>query len=551
MKMTGAEVLVKCLEMEGVDVLFGYPGGQVIPIFDALYQHKKVKNILVRHEQGAAHAADGYARASGKVGVCLATSGPGATNLVTGIANAYMDSIPMVAFTGQVRTPYIGTDAFQEADITGITMPIVKHNYLVKKAEDLARVIREAFYIARTGRPGPVLVDLPGDITGTEADFTIPKTVEIDSYKPTYEGHPKQIKAAAALIEKAEQPVIIIGGGVINSGASELVKQLAEKTNIPVIHTLMGKGGFPESSNLSLGMPGMHGTVTANKAIQESDLIIALGMRFDDRVTGDLSKFAPKAKVIHVDIDPAEIGKVRTPLVPIVGDLQWVLTAMLEYVPERPAGDWNALLERMKEQFALTWEKLEDEIHPAEVVEALWRLTKGEAIVATEVGQNQMWAAQFYKMEKPRRFLSSGGLGTMGYGFPAAIGAQVAFPNETVIDIAGDGSIQMNIQELGTACEQKLPVKVFILDNCHLGMVRQWQELFWDKRYSGTPLCYNPDFAMVAEAYGGVGIRVSSRKELEPKLKEALVSNGQASILPHQDSEGSERVSDGGARMAD
>ncbi len=521
MKMTGAKALLEALKREGVEIIFGYPGGAVIPIYDELYD-SDIENILPRHEQAAGHAADAYARASGKVGVCMATSGPGATNLTTAIATAYMDSIPIVAITGQVRTSLIGTDAFQEADTTGITMPIVKHNYLVKKAEELPRIVREAFYIARSGRPGPVLIDLPVDVTAGEREFEIPDEVELESYKPTLDGHPKQIKAAAKLINAAERPVILAGGGVVSANAAEELKAVAKAGNLPVIHTLMGKGAFPESDELSVGMPGMHGTVAANRAIQTSDLLIAVGMRFDDRVTGKLDRFAPKAKVVHIDVDPAEIGKVRPATVPIVGDAKRVLAALVEHIEPKDRSDWLGQIKAWQEEFKLRYEKLDGEIHPAQVVEVLHKLTGGEALVTTEVGQNQMWAAQFYKVDRPRRFLTSGGLGTMGYGFPAALGAQVACPDDMVIDIAGDGSFQMNIQELGTAVQYELPVKVVVLDNCHLGMVRQWQELFWNKRYSNTPLCYNPDFVMVAEAYGAEGIRISKPEELEGGLKEAL-----------------------------
>lgn len=522
--MTGAEILVKSLIREGVDIMFGYPGGVVLPIFDVLYD-APIKFILTRHEQAAAHAADGYARATGKIGVCLATSGPGATNLVTGIATAYMDSIPMVAFTGQVPTQMIGNDAFQEADITGITRPITKHNYLVEDVKDLARIIKEAFYIARTGRPGPVLIDVPKDISTGETEFKYPDEVNIRSYRPTYEGHPGQIKRAIQAIADSKKPIIYSGGGVILSEASEELKEFVEKTQIPVTMTLLGLGGFPSNHKLSLGMLGMHGTQYANHAIMESDLIIAIGARFDDRVTGRLQDFAPHAKVIHIDIDPTSISKNIKVDIPIVGDIKQVLTQMNKKISSPSADKWLKQIEDWKKKYPLTYKDDDDNIiRPQYVVEQIYEVTKGEAIITTEVGQNQMWAAQFYQYVRPRTFLSSGGLGTMGYGFPAAIGAQLGKPDKIVFDIAGDGSIQMNIQEITTAVCAKAPVKVAILNNGYLGMVRQWQELFYKKRYSGTCL-ENPDFVKVAEAFGAVGIKVSRKNEVKPAIEKAIKIN--------------------------
>ena len=521
MRISGAQALLEGLKREGVEVVFGYPGGALLPISDALYHDTAIRHILVRHEQAAAHAADGYARATGKVGVCLATSGPGATNLVTGLATAHMDSIPVVAVTGQVPTAAIGRDSFQEADITGITMPITKHNYLVKNVRDLPRVIKEAFYIASTGRRGPVLIDLPRDVSQAELDFEYPDRVELRGYQPQAKGHPLMIKKAAALIAGAERPVIIAGGGVVASGAAEELAELAQLINAPVTATLMGKGVFPERDELSLGMPGMHGTAYANYAVNGADVIIAVGMRFDDRVTGKLETFAPNAKFIHIDIDPAEIGKSVQPAVPIVGDVKLVLAALMKRLDQQDHSQWLAVVREWKERYPLSYKG--NGLKPQMIVEQIHDITKGEAIVATEVGQNQMWAAQFYACQRPRQFLSSGGLGTMGYGFPAAIGAQVAFPDAVVWDIAGDGSIQMNIQELATAVANKLPVKVAILNNGYLGMVRQWQELFFGKRYSCVDLsCGMPDFVKLAEAYGAAGMRVDKEEEVRPALRKAM-----------------------------
>jgi acetolactate synthase-1/2/3 large subunit len=526
--MTGAEIFIESLKREGVKHIFGYPGGVVLGIFDLLYDDKDIQLILTRHEQGAVHAADGYARSTGKPGVVLVTSGPGATNTVTGIATASMDSIPLVVFSGQVPTMLIGNDAFQEADIVGISRPCTKYNFLAKDVNELSRIVREAFYIATSGRPGPVLIDLPKDVTAGKADFTWPE-IKIRSYNPTYEGNKWMITQAAHLIAKSKKAVIIAGGGVILSGGHKELRELAEFTSLPVTMTLMGLGSFPGTHELSLGMPGMHGTYYANKAIQESDLLIAIGMRFDDRVTGKLDAFAPHAKIIHIDIDPTSIRKNVRVDIPIVGDVKRVLTVLNKVMREEIKEQWDEVrriwlkqIDAWKRERPLTYTYSDEVIKPQFVVEKIYELTKGDAIITTEVGQNQMWAAQFYKLDKPRMWLTSGGLGTMGYGFPAAIGAQLAHPNKLVIDIAGDGSIQMNIQELATAVINKLPVKVAILNNHYLGMVRQWQELFFNERYSYTHLEVVPDFVKVAEAYGAVGLRATKPSEVEPVLKEAF-----------------------------
>jgi acetolactate synthase-1/2/3 large subunit len=528
MKISGAEIIIESLKREGVKHIFGYPGGVVLNIFDSLYDNKDIKLILTRHEQGAIHAADGYARATGKAGVALVTSGPGATNTVTGIATASMDSIPLVVFSGQVPTMLIGNDAFQEADIVGITRPCTKYNYLVKDVNDLSRIIKEAFHIATTGRPGPVLIDLPKDVTSGKTEFTWPE-LDMRSYKPTYEGNKWMITQAAHTIAKAKKPVIVAGGGVISSGAYKELREFAEHAEIPVTMTLMGLGGFPGTHALSLGMLGMHGTYYANKAVQESDLLIAIGMRFDDRVTGKVDAFAPHAKIVHIDIDPTSIRKNIRVDVPIVGDVKRVLTVMNKVLKEEVKEQWAEVrkvwlkqMEDWKAERPMTYTWSDELIKPQFVVEKIYELTKGDAIICTEVGQNQMWAAQFYKYDKPRTWLSSGGLGTMGYGFPAAIGAQLAFPNKLVIDIAGDGSIQMNIQELATAVINKLPVKVAILNNRYLGMVRQWQELFYNERYSYSHLDVVPDFVEIAHAYSAVGLRATKPSEVEPVLKEAF-----------------------------
>lgn len=499
--------------------MFGYPGGQVLPIFDRIYD-SDMKFILVRHEQGAAHAADGYARATGKPGVCISTSGPGATNLVTGIATAYMDSVPMVAITGQVKTFLIGNDAFQEADVTGITRPITKHNFLVKDVKELARTVREAFYIASSGRPGPVLIDIPSDVQTAETEFSWPEEVSMRSYKPTLFGHPGQIKKAAKMIAAAKKPVIYAGGGVIISEAHQELRELAEKLKAPVTWTLMGIGCFPSQHESALGMLGMHGTAYANHAIMGADLILAIGARFDDRVTGRLDTFAPSAKIIHIDIDPSSISKNVKVDIPIVGDAKNILGQLLEEIEPVDISAWLKAVEDWKKKHPMTYKK-EGLIKPQYVIEQIYEATKGEAIIATEVGQNQMWAAQWYKYSQPRTFLSSGGLGTMGYGFPAAIGAKVGCPERIVFDIAGDGSIQMNIQELATCVCNKINLKIAILNNGYLGMVRQWQELFYKKRYSQVCLSA-PDFVKLADSFGAVGILVKDKEQVRPAIDKAL-----------------------------
>jgi acetolactate synthase-1/2/3 large subunit len=522
--MTGAEILIECLKREGVEVIFGYPGGQVLPLFDKLFD-APFNFILTRHEQAAAHAADGYARATGKAGVCIATSGPGATNLVTGIATAYMDSIPMVAITGQVKTFLIGNDAFQEADITGITRPVTKHNYLIKDVRDIARTVREAFYIAQTGRPGPVLIDLPSDVQMQEAQFVWPESVEMRSYKPTYAGHPGQIKKAAKLISGSSRPIIYVGGGAIISSAFGEIRELAEQIQAPVTMTLMGLGAFPSDHPLALGMLGMHGTAYANHAIMESDLILAIGARFDDRVTGKLEAFAPKAKIIHIDIDPSSISKNVRVHIPIVGDCRTVLREMIPEIKKKPdTAQWLATVAEWKKKFPLRYDGKSGGLKPQYVIEQICKVTRDEAIICTEVGQHQMWAAQWGSYIWPRSFISSGGLGTMGFGFPAAMGAKMGRPEKTVFDIAGDGSIQMNIQELATCVSNKINVKVAILNNGFLGMVRQWQELFYKHRYSHTTL-FNPDFVKLAESYGACGIRVKKHDEVVPAIEKAIATD--------------------------
>ncbi len=529
MKKTGAQIFVESLRQENVDTVFCYPGGATLNITDALGL-TDIRQIVVRHEQGAVHAADGYARASGRPGVCLVTSGPGATNTVTGIATAYMDSIPLVVFSCQVNTMLIGNDAFQEADIVGITRPCTKHSYLVKDVKDIARVTKEAFYIARSGRPGPVLVDIPKDVTSATAEFRYPEKVFIRSYQPNYMGHPGQIKRAMKLIASARRPVLFTGGGIISSGASEELAKLAETLSIPVTSTLMGLGGFPGNDDLFLGMLGMHGTYAANMAITHCDVLIAVGARFDDRATGKTDEFAAHAKIIHVDIDPTSISKNIRVDVPIVGDSRLVLEKMVEIAEKdgeafRKYSDsvkpWIEEIAGWKKNYPLTYVR-NGSLKPQYVIERIFALTKGKAIISTEVGQNQMWTAQFYKFLRPRTMLTSGGLGTMGYGFPAGIGAQVAFPDSLVIDIAGDGSIQMNIQELATAVQYNLPVKVIILNNRYLGMVRQWQELFYDKRYTWTHMDHGPDFVKLAEAYGAEGYRIEKEEEVDAVLKKAF-----------------------------
>ena len=518
-KMNGAKILIESLKKEGVGAVFGYPGGQALPLFDALY-HSDLKFYLVRHEQGAAHAADGYARVTGKPGVCIATSGPGATNLVTGIATAYMDSIPMVAITGQVKTFMIGNDAFQEADMIGITRPITKHNYLVKDVKDLARTVKEAFHIASTGRPGPVLIDLPSDVQLAETEFHYPEKVNIRGYKPTYCGHPGQIKRAVKMIAESKRPVIYAGGGVILSGAAKELKELAEKINSPVTMTLLGLGSFPGNHELSLGMLGLHGTGYANHAVQNCDLLIAIGARFDDRVTGKIDEFAPHAKIIHIDIDPSAISKSVPVDVPIVGDVKCVLDEFLKIVHRPHDKEWTEKILEWKQKHPLHY-NTDDKLRPQYVIQQICEATKGDAIIATDVGQHQMWTAQWYNFMRPREFLSSGGLGTMGYGLPAGIGAKVGKPGSEVFVISGDGSIQMNIQELATAVVNKIDVKIAILNNSCLGMVRQWQELFYGKRYSHTKL-ENPDFVKIAEAYGAVGMRIGKKEDVRSAIEKAM-----------------------------
>lgn len=530
MELTGAGILLESLKREGVELLFGYPGGAVIDTYDELYR-SGLKHILVRHEQGAVHAADGYARASGRAGVCLVTSGPGATNTVTGIATAYADSIPLVILTGQVPSPLIGNDAFQEVDIVGITRPCTKHNFLVKDINKLSLVLRQAFYLARSGRPGPVLVDLPRDVMTGKAEFVWPDLVEMRSYNPTYAPNVSQLRKVADLLAASLKPVCIIGGGVILSDAHQELKALAEFTHTPVVSTLMGLGGYPGTAPMWKGMMGMHGEVAANRAVADSDLILAVGTRFSDRTTGRLDTFAKNAKIVHIDIDPTSIRKNVHVDVPLVADCRLAVGGLLDIIQERHKDvDWAAYrrpwLEKVngiRQERPLTYTRT-DEIKPQQVIECISALTGGEAILTTEVGQHQMWAAQFYACARPRAFLTSGGLGAMGYGLPAAIGAQFAHPDKLVIDIAGDGSVQMNIQELATAVQNRLPVKIVILNNQYLGMVRQWQELFYSKTYAYSDMSAQPDFVKLAEAYGAEGYRVSRPEELEDTLRRALHS---------------------------
>jgi acetolactate synthase-1/2/3 large subunit len=526
--MQGADILVESLLKEGVDTIFGHPGGAILPINDALYSGR-IRHILTRHEQGAVHMAEGYARASGKAGVVLVTSGPGGTNVVTGLTNAFMDSTPVVVFTGQVPTAVIGNDAFQEADIVGITRSCTKHNYLVSDVKDLARTVKEAFYIATSGRPGPVLVDVPKDVATGEGEFVYPEKVELRGYKPTVMGHTGQIRRAAEMIAKAERPVIYAGGGVIHSGAAEELRQLGEATSTPVTTTLMGLGGFPGVHDLWLGMLGMHGTAAANTAMDEADLVIAIGARFDDRVTGNLEEFCVGAKFIHIDIDPSSIGKnVRVDL-PIVGDVKHCLRRLLDELRaidkewRRDHEPWLRQVEEWRTRYPLQYNQESDgELLPQFVCEQIYEATQGNAIITTEVGQHQMWAAQFYHCMRARQFITSGGLGTMGFGFPAAIGAQAAFPDQVVIDIAGDGSFQMTLQELATAVQHNLPVIVAILNNQSLGMVRQWQQFFYDGRYADVSLEVSPDYVKLAEAYSAVGLRATRPDEVRPVLDEAI-----------------------------
>jgi len=525
MKMTGAQMMCESLVREGVEVIFGILGGALLPLYDTLPQYPQLRHILVRHEQGAAHAADGYARATGKVGVCLATSGPGATNLVTGIANAHLDSVPMVAITGQVARPFIGKDAFQEVDITGITLPITKHNYLVMDAASVPKTVKEAFYLARTGRPGPVLIDLPRDVQIEEAEFHYPSRVDLPSYKPILQGHPAQIKKAAKLINEVQRPLIIAGRGIIISGAYAELKELAEKAQIPVVTTLLGISCFPESHALSYGMIGMHGMAYANLAVDAADLIIAIGMRFDDRATAKVSAFAPHAHIIHIDIDPAEIGKNVRVDIPIVGDVKAVLQELNKLTLSAKRIDWIKQLDDWRKEHPSLVIRDSDGLLPQFVIRKIYEVTKGKAIIVTGVGQNQMWAAQHYWYNKPNTFISSGGLGTMGFELPAALGAKIGCPDETVWCIAGDGGFQMTIQELATMVQEKVAVKIAIMDNSYLGMVRQWQEMFYGKRYVATPLS-GPDFVKIAEAYGFPGLRVEHKEEVVPAIQKAMEEPG-------------------------
>jgi acetolactate synthase-1/2/3 large subunit len=534
MKLTGAEILIECLKREGVKTIFALPGGVVLKIFDMLHQQKDIEVVLTRHEQGAGHMAEGYAKATGKAGVCLVTSGPGLTNVLTALADAYMDSVPLVCFSGQVPTSLIGNDAFQEADNMGLSRPCTKYNFLVKDVKDLAMTIKEAFYIATTGRPGPVLVDIPKDVSMATSEFTYPSSVSIRSYNPVYEGNKWQIKQAAEAMTKAKKPVLYVGGGVIFSGASQELMELAELTHMPVDMTLMGLGAFPGEHPQSMGMLGMHGTYWANMVMHYSDLVVAIGARFDDRVTGKVSEFCPHAKVIHIDIDPTSIRKNVNVDIPIVGDCKTVLRELIQILRATVNGDqkelrkawWNQIREWQQANPLVYQQDADGPIKPQHVIRRLYELTKDrDPIVSTDVGQHQMWAAQYFKLAKPNRWLTSGGLGTMGFGFPAAMGAQAAFPGRLVLCIAGDGSIQMNMQEMATAVVHKLPVKIIVINNRFHGMVRQWQDLFYEGRYASSYLETTPDFVKLAEAYGAVGLRASKPSEIDAVLKEAIAVN--------------------------
>ena len=538
--LTGAASLIKSLEHAGVETVFGIPGGAILPAYDPLMDSEQVRHILVRHEQGAGHAAEGYAQTSGKVGVCMATSGPGATNLVTAIADAYMDSVPIVAITGQVPSAAIGTDAFQEADISGITMPIVKHNYLVTDPAEIPRVIAEAFHLAGTGRPGPVLVDISKDALAAQTTFEWPDEIDLPGYRPTTTPHGKQIKEAAKLIAKAKRPVLYVGGGIVRSGASAELLELAQMTGIPVVTTLMARGAFPDSHPQNLGMPGMHGTVPAVGALQKSDLLIALGTRFDDRVTGKLDSFAPDAKVIHADIDPAEIGKNRHADVPIVGDAKETIAALLAALRNRKddidIADWWDTLNGWQQRFPLGYEAHPDALEPQYVIERLGQIAGPDAIYVAGVGQHQMWASQFIGYEKPGHWLNSGGLGTMGYAVPAAMGAKVGAPDKVVWAIDGDGCFQMTNQELATCAINNIPIKVALINNSSLGMVRQWQTLFYNERYSNTDLHSHrfPDFVKLAEAYGCYGLRAESRDQVDVVIEKAMALNDAPVVIDFQ-----------------
>lgn len=525
--LNGAEIIIEALREEQVEYVFGYPGGAVLHIYDAIYKQKDIVHVLSRHEQGAIHEADGYARASGKVGVAIVTSGPGLTNAVTGIATAHADSIPLVVFSGQVPSALIGNDAFQEVDAVGITRPCVKHSFLVKDVNDLAPTIKKAFHIARSGRPGPVLIDVPKDITGTFTTFSYPEGIEMRSYQPTVEGHVGQIKRALKSLKKAERPMLYFGGGVILDNAAEQLTEVARRLNLPVTATLMGLGGYPGNDPQFLGMLGMHGTYEANLATHHCDVLFAVGARFDDRVTGDLKKFCPQAEIIHVDIDPSSIAKNVVVHIPIVGSVRAVLREMLrqmgdEKVDKAQTAAWWQQIEQWRAVNSLHYAKSEDRIKPQQVIETLYKLTGGNAVIASDVGQHQMWVAQYFPFHEPRRWINSGGLGTMGFGYPAAIGAKVARPNEDVFCITGDGSIQMMIQEMTTALQYHIPVKILCLNNGYLGMVRQWQEFFYDKRYSMSYMESLPDFVKLAEAYGHSGVRIEKPQELENKLREVI-----------------------------
>lgn len=537
MRLSGARILWESLIREGVEVVFGFPGGAVIHIYHALPEYP-IRHVLVRHEQAAAHAADGYARSTGKVGVCMATSGPGATNLVTGIATAYMDSSPVVAITGQVPTNLIGKDAFQETDITGITLPITKHNFLVTDVRELASTIKEAFYIARTGRPGPVLVDIPKDVQAAETEYIYPEKLNMPGYLPKYEGNMAEIEKAAKLINEAKRPIILAGQGITFAGAHQELRTLVEKAHIPVVTTLLGITTIPETHPLCLGMGGMHGEAYTNQAIQEADLVIALGMRFDDRLTGAPQSFAPQARIIHVDIDPAEINKNISVNLPIVGDVKHVLMALLPLVEPAAHPDWLKRIEEWRaESYARDILNRETELLlPQYIIRKIWEATRGEAIMVTDVGQNQMWEAQYFLHHRPRGLISSGGLGTMGFSLPAAVGTQVGNPGELVWVVAGDGGFQMNMQELATVVQEKLPLKIAILNNGYLGMVRQWQELFFDKRYSATPIL-SPDFAALARVYGIPGFTVEEKEEVVPVIESAMKTEGPVLIDFHIEQE--------------
>jgi acetolactate synthase-1/2/3 large subunit len=535
MKLAGAKILLECLKLEGVDTVFGYPGGTVINIFDELYSCPEIKNILPRHEQAGVHAADGYARATGKVGVAIATSGPGATNTVTGIATAYMDSIPLVVITGQVPTALIGNDAFQEVDIIGITRPCTKHSFLVKNVRELPAIVKKAFYIARTGRPGPVLIDFPKDVQVAVTEFKYPDSIDMRGYKPTIEGHPKHIEKAAGMLLSAKKPVIYVGGGVVLGNASDELFRLASMMNAPVTTTLMGLGAFPEDNPLSLGLLGMHGTYYANMAVTNCDLLVAVGARFDDRVTGRISAFAPHAKIIHMDVDPTSIKKnVRVDL-PIVGDVRGVLSKLIAAIEEHSASaeafkknikSWLGEIDEWKSKHPMTYKHTATVIKPQFVIQKLKEMSDDDAIIATDVGQHQMWTAQFFRFTRPRTLLTSGGLGTMGFGLPAGMGAQVAFPDRQVIAICGDGGFQMNMQEIATLVQNRLPLKICIMNNNYLGMVRQWQELFFEKRYSHTVLDLPIDYVKLAEAFGAKGFHAAKPEEAEEIIEKGLKTPG-------------------------